>query len=695
MRRALRAAIFAAFSFLSAPALSYNESSIPLDRVATNAALLTVNPLYVKAVRRDGYATAGDGGAANYFYSSSACTLNSGTGDGGSQIPASGGGCWNVEAQSLVDIRVWPVYPNLSYRDSGPGLRSAAAYSAANGVAISFPAGNNFYCNSVDTTQGNLGCIVAGAPVATTVTVGASPGATTLTLASVSGIVNGSVIGVQTTTGKIFHGQVSGAPSGNVITLSSALVGTVSAGANFWLYNGTNPPATFSFRSNNPVGNADRCGVSTPQIVLGANVNRPLVFIHSQSVAPSIVNMCLNGNNAAQAGWPGTASGWSGGAVGGLFVVQVDDSGSVVPERSLVSDHSAYLSGYNGGVYIGAYSGTFWSNNDWYEYSGNGLADTQLYLNGYDTTLINPSVGGNALSGYGGIGIAIAEGAQYQIFGGAVFLNRGPGMTVNGKAVTSLFVSGTMFQQNYQGCVDELQAPAAGTNVGAHVYDSVVFDSCSQASAGTYPDVYVGSTNNTVSLVHPTFLGHLNLSDKLPNYNVQSLDSFVNITNPSWGSLGSSGASATGAFSNCALMRGLMNFSCSWTPTVITSGTAGTPAYTVHSGSYSVQGQNVTARGTIILSGWTGSPTGNVSISGLPLFSTATANDYGNCKFFKFGGWTGGAGFTSLSAIIATSSATAALYDIGSGKTDTPTPISELTAASVSWVFECSYHIDN
>jgi len=46
------------------------------------------------SVYRAGYATPGDGGAAVYGYSSKACTLGAGKGDNGSQVPASGGGCW-------------------------------------------------------------------------------------------------------------------------------------------------------------------------------------------------------------------------------------------------------------------------------------------------------------------------------------------------------------------------------------------------------------------------------------------------------------------------------------------------------------------------------------------------------------------------------------------------------------------------
>jgi hypothetical protein len=68
-----------------------------------------------------------------------------------------------------------------------------------------------------------------------------------------------------------------------------------------------------------------------------------------------------------------------------------------------------------------------------------------------------------------------------------------------------------------------------------------------------------------------------------------------------------------------------------WTPAITTTGTAGTPAYTTQIGSYEIIGRQVTARFSITLSGWTGSPTGNVSVSGLPVASANTASDVGDC----------------------------------------------------------------
>lgn len=53
-------------------------------------------------------------------------------------------------------------------------------------------------------------------------------------------------------------------------------------------------------------------------------------------------------------------------------------------------------------------------------------------------------------------------------------------------------------------------------------------------------------------------------------------------------------------------------------PTLSTDGTPGTPVYTTQYGRWQRIGNIVTINGVIAISSWGGSPTGNVTISGLP-----------------------------------------------------------------------------
>lgn len=73
-----------------------------------------------------------------------------------------------------------------------------------------------------------------------------------------------------------------------------------------------------------------------------------------------------------------------------------------------------------------------------------------------------------------------------------------------------------------------------------------------------------------------------------------------------------------------------------WTPVLGTSGTSGTPTYVIQVGSYEQIGRQVTARFTVSISAWAGLPTGNVIISGLPVASASTSNDFGACFIGQF-----------------------------------------------------------
>lgn len=68
------------------------------SRVANNTELSAALPA-AGVITREGYTAYGDGGRATYAYSSSACAIAGG--DGGSQVPSSFGGCWNIDWASV------------------------------------------------------------------------------------------------------------------------------------------------------------------------------------------------------------------------------------------------------------------------------------------------------------------------------------------------------------------------------------------------------------------------------------------------------------------------------------------------------------------------------------------------------------------------------------------------------------------
>jgi hypothetical protein len=113
-------------SLLSGSVYAQGPQSTP--SVPTLAALkATPTTQFKTPVRRQGFLTPGDGGAATYNPSTSACTLNTGSGDDGSEVRGVNGKCYIlVPDVNGVDLRVWGARPGF---DATTQLRSAIAWT--------------------------------------------------------------------------------------------------------------------------------------------------------------------------------------------------------------------------------------------------------------------------------------------------------------------------------------------------------------------------------------------------------------------------------------------------------------------------------------------------------------------------------------------------------------------------------------
>src|SRR5262249_20783883 len=89
-------------------------------------------------VWRDDFASGN--GAPPLFYrpNSTSCTINSGAGDDGSQVPAAGGGCWNATFERDIDIREFGA-DSTGTNDSVPAVNAALALGSNH--KIIFPPG--------------------------------------------------------------------------------------------------------------------------------------------------------------------------------------------------------------------------------------------------------------------------------------------------------------------------------------------------------------------------------------------------------------------------------------------------------------------------------------------------------------------------------------------------------------------------
>jgi hypothetical protein len=92
------------------------------------------------SVIRLGYAAAGDSPPISYAAYSGACTLNSGAGDGGAQVPSSDGKCWVATfPDSGIDLRWYGA--STSSANNAPAINAALSYVASTGGKLQFPCG--------------------------------------------------------------------------------------------------------------------------------------------------------------------------------------------------------------------------------------------------------------------------------------------------------------------------------------------------------------------------------------------------------------------------------------------------------------------------------------------------------------------------------------------------------------------------
>jgi len=236
-------------------------------------------------------------------------------------------------------------------------------------------------------------------------------------------------------------------------------------------------------------------------------------------------------------------------------------------------------------------------------------------------TTCTPAVG--SITGFG-TGVATALGTTVNTNGGpltgttssvaagAIHVGAGSGTAPTGVNITGLVLgNGASNPTAYAGatsCTNQFMTGLSSTGASTCTTDTLA--SAQHANQGT-----------TTTVLHGNAAG-----------------------NPSWGAValstdisgfGSGVATAAGVATNGNGGFPVYN-SGTWTPTITTTGTVGTPAYSVQVGSYEQIGRFVVARFNIQLSGWTGSPTGNVAIAGLPLTSTSTTNEIGTCNISQF-----------------------------------------------------------
>jgi len=107
-------------------------------KVDNNSSLSALPYSYAPSVLRLGYAAAGDAPPVLYTRSNSACSLNAGAGDGGSQVPTSDGKCWVWSKPTVTDARIFGMDTSGA---SSANVPLAAAFAATGTGTVALPSG--------------------------------------------------------------------------------------------------------------------------------------------------------------------------------------------------------------------------------------------------------------------------------------------------------------------------------------------------------------------------------------------------------------------------------------------------------------------------------------------------------------------------------------------------------------------------
>lgn len=130
-----------------------------------------------------------------------------------------------------------------------------------------------------------------------------------------------------------------------------------------------------------------------------------------------------------------------------------------------------------------------------------------------------------------------------------------------------------------------------------------------------------------------------------------------------------------------------------WSPGISADGTAGTATYTHRRGNYTLRGPDVYIWGDVQISAWSGAPSGNLRMHGLP-FTSVNATPESPIMAFMLGGVNLTAGYTSTMGVIQTNSANVRFRELGDNVAAQLIQASAVTAASLRIEVAGSYRID-
>ena len=281
-------------SDIAAPTFNITGGAV----AGNNAALEVLPSTATSFVTRLGFATPGDAPTLGFIPSASACSLNAGAGDGGSQVPSADSKCWLAQFSATgADWREWGVKFDNSTNNSA-ALQAADTWAPANAGTLVGPAGiARFSTPLVVDAAGNGNWSWRGSQKSTTeflytggssdiITAGNS-GGTFMNYVNISDIYVDSIN--QLSSGYALHLNYT-----NFSTLHNIRIGGQQGNGNLW-----NSIYFDGFYNDTISGNSDISGQNVGISVagLGSDGANLLIEDNTNIVPPVSKNGCVN--NAA------------------------------------------------------------------------------------------------------------------------------------------------------------------------------------------------------------------------------------------------------------------------------------------------------------------------------------------------------------------------------------------------------------
>lgn len=230
-------------------------------------------------------------------------------------------------------------------------------------------------------------------------------------------------------------------------------------------------------------------------IKLGANLNRPMIYVRPEAGSPRFNNLRLDFAGYDQTGCTPVPSAPANGCPQGnrLWGIVVEDivDGDLFPESAIKFDHVNANFGYNGNLYLGNGRGAVECQYCYFLYGGQNTTDYSVFINGYDVVIQGGGIGSHM-----GYGLFLNQGSQIQISNMALWMNN-VGEYIRNANYTTHENMNYQLNKTYGLVVDGSAYTPVANGIRSNAIANATFESNNATVGGTASDIQIISDTST------------------------------------------------------------------------------------------------------------------------------------------------------------------------------------------------------